>query len=130
MIAVSVLVSAIPILPVTAAPIANSLRYDLQCDLDGDGSLEFEASVLHAFGGPGWTVIEGDLSQVPAQLMGGTFTRTEETGSITFSTPPPLGLESKLTTCRIGGPIEDAGFHLVVDPAYVFFLPALETTWS
>lgn len=123
LMAVVALASVASILPARAAPIANGLTYDLQCDLDGDGLLEFEAAVIHAFGGPGWTVIEGDISQVPAQLMGGTFTQTDEAGSITFTTPPPLGLESKLTICRIHGPVEDAGFQLLVDPAYVFFLP-------
>lgn len=113
-------------LPADAAPVNSALTYELRCDMNGDGYLETDSTVIHAFGSPGWLLVDGGVSRVPLLLMGGTFTRSDDTASITFTTPPPEGLLSRVTLCRIEGPLESVGFDLLVDPAFVLFLAGSE----
>jgi len=110
----ALLLSVALIGPATAAPEKRSAgTYVIACGQDS-------YAVQAPLGVPGWPV----LGTSPILLMGGTYSITQDgvtVGPMTNAVPP--GLEDKVRTCTIDGPVEvdPSVFHVHVDPAYMLF---------
>lgn len=75
--------------------------------------------------GSGWAVPWSPTDGLSGGvLVGGTqVTSAFPSGAIVgvFTWEPPPGLASRVTTCRIEGPIEPTPFKVLIAPAHVFF---------
>lgn len=99
--------------PATAAPEKRSDTYVIACGQDS-------YTVRAPLGVPGWPV----LSTSPILLMGGTYSITQDGVTVgPLTNAVPAGLEDKVRTCTIVGPVgvDPDVFHVHVDPAYMLF---------
>ena len=102
--------------PAVAEPEQNPSVLTYQVTCDGD------SWTVIARGTPGWAV-EGSAGTTPDLLVGGHFTLTIGSDVFTWHDPLPPGLASMVQTCRVEGPLEPTGFHLVIAPAYIMLTP-------
>jgi len=113
LVAAAALTAAL-VAPAAAAPTKKAYTWNVTC---ADTTFQVQAPL----GAPGWPVVDG---KSPVLLMGGTFTITEAgvTGD-PITDAVPAGLESRVQTCVIDGPVgvDPDVFHVTSDPAYMLF---------
>ncbi len=100
---------AVLVAPAAAAP-KKVYTWTVTCGAD-------TYTVKAPLGVPGWP----EIGKSPDLLVGGTFTITQGGVTSTFTDPVPAGLVALVKTCTIYGPLEDAGFTVISDPAYLLF---------